>query len=113
MVTGGNGLVGKRLVQMLAERGAQSVVSLDLALPADVDSLNSHGGRVRWATGDITSVEQMTSAFREARATCVFHVAALVGPDFEAAAYERVNHQGAQRRCKQPHLILTCELVPS
>ena len=30
-VTGGSGLVGRRLVEMLAERGAEAVVSFDVA----------------------------------------------------------------------------------
>ncbi len=59
VVTGGNGLVGSRLVEMLAERGARSVLSLDLKLPADADVRalqKKFPGVVTFAVGDGTYV---------------------------------------------------------
>lgn len=38
MVTGGSGLTGRRLVEMLAERGAARVVSFDIA-PKPIDAM--------------------------------------------------------------------------
>jgi nucleoside-diphosphate-sugar epimerase/sterol desaturase/sphingolipid hydroxylase (fatty acid hydroxylase superfamily) len=105
VVTGGNGLVGKRLVEMLVERGAKSVLSLDLSLPAVQNS------KVTYAVADVCDKQQLLQAFEGA--DCVFHVAALVGPYFSPKAYDRVNHQGVRnvvsacRTCNVPTMVLT------
>jgi hypothetical protein len=96
VVTGGNGLVGARLVTMLVERGAKSVVSLDLALPsAEVAAAlarnPAYAKAIRHAVCDINDTAAMTQLL--SGATAVFHTAALVGPYFKKEAYERVNHQ--------------------
>ena len=92
VVTGGNGLVGARLVSMLVERGAERVVSLDLALPPG--GSGAADPRITPLVADVCDEAALKDAFRGADA--VFHVAALVGPGFPRAAYERVNVEGTR-----------------
>jgi NAD(P)-dependent dehydrogenase (short-subunit alcohol dehydrogenase family) len=114
VVTGGNGMVGSRLVEMLAERGARTVLSLDLKLPddADVKTLQrKFPGVFTFAVCDINDTAALTQHFQ--RKTAVFHVAALVGPYFPHAAYDKVNHLGtisvvdACKAAKVPTLVIT------
>ena len=112
LVTGGSGLVGARLVSMLVERGAESVVSVDLALPPPSAAAAPPG--VRHVACDIAA----PSALAQLTALCqgmdaVFHCAALVGPGFPAAAYRAVNVGGsaavtaAAAAARVPVLVLT------
>jgi len=89
VVTGGSGLCGRRLVEMLAERKAGLVVSVDIAAPP-ADALKAHN--VEYVQADIADVEALKAAFKGAQ--CVFHIAALVGPFFPDAKYWQVNYQG-------------------
>lgn len=81
-VTGGTGFVGLRLVEMLIERGAESVVSLDIIDVEDLaDNVKSriwHNPKIQYVKGDVTKLDQLITAFKDV--DCVFHVAALVGP---------------------------------
>jgi len=88
-VTGGSGFVGQRLVEMLVERGAERVVSFDIA-PAPPGALQDP--RVEYVQGDITSPDDLASAFDGCE--IVFHIAALVGPYHAEDMYVKVNYQG-------------------
>ena len=108
VVTGGSGFVGQRLVEMLVERGAQRVVSFDIA-PTPRDAL--HDARVVYQQGNLTKLDDVLKACEvcvsgksaagcgaHARrapaqgADCVWHIAALVGPYYEHKAYYDVNY---------------------
>ena len=75
VVTGGCGLVGQRLVEMLAERGAVRVVSFDLA-PKPAAAWNDP--RIEYVQGNLCDEAAISAAIEGA--DCVWHVAALVGP---------------------------------
>ena len=64
VVTGGSGFVGQRLVEMLVERGAERVVSFDIA-PTPRDALDDP--RVVYQRGDLTKLDDVLKAC-EARA---------------------------------------------
>ena len=84
VVTGGMGFVGRRLVEMLVERGAERVVAFDIApKPADAGD----DGRIVWMQGDLTNPSDVVRACEGA--DCVWHIAALVGPYHALAAYDR------------------------
>lgn len=90
LVTGGSGLVGQRLVEMLAERGARRVVSFDIA-PKPKGA--SDDARIQYVRGDLTKLEDVKAAC-EGGIDCVWHIGALVGPYHEFKAYRAVNYQG-------------------
>jgi nucleoside-diphosphate-sugar epimerase len=96
VVTGGSGLVGRRLVEMLVQRGAASVVSFDIApIPVDpaLEFLNAQEkARVKYVRGDLTKAEDVLMACEGADA--VWHIGALVGPYYQHAAYYKVNYEG-------------------
>jgi nucleoside-diphosphate-sugar epimerase len=89
-VTGGSGLVGQRLVELLLERGAARVVSLDLA-DVRFDKLNDK--RVEYVKGDITDYEAVKNAFKGT--DVIFHIAAAVGPYHPPDVFEKVNYLGS------------------
>jgi nucleoside-diphosphate-sugar epimerase len=89
VVTGGSGVVGQRLVEMLIERGAERVVSFDIA-PKPKVALDDP--RVAYVQGDLTKPEAVLSAC--SGADCVFHIAALVGPYHAPEAFMKVNYEG-------------------
>ena len=92
VVTGGSGLVGRRLVEMLAERGASVVVSFDIApKPEDAEDEIS-GCEIRYVQVDITQYGEVLSAF--SGSDCVWHIAALVGPYHDFGKYYDVNYKG-------------------
>lgn len=93
LVTGGQGLVGKRLVSMLIERGAMKVISIDLTLP-NFEQPIPYPDQIEYIVCDITSKEKLLSVFKEQQVDTVFHVAALVGPYHSREAYMRVNYHG-------------------
>lgn len=88
-VTGGMGFVGRRLVEMLIERGAERVVAFDIApKPADAGD----DPRIVWMQGDLTNPEDVEKAC--AGSECVWHIAALVGPYHPLEMYMKVNYEG-------------------
>jgi len=89
MVTGGSGLVGQRLSEMLLERGAQRVVSFD---KAPKPHLSSNDPRIQWMQGDIANLDDCMKACEGI--DCVFHVAAIVGPFHPLPLYRKVNYEG-------------------
>lgn len=90
VVTGGTGFVGLRLVEMLVERGAEKVVSLDI-VPPPKDVAWQHPN-IEWRIGDITDFETCLSVVQGA--DCVWHNAAAVGPFHPKDLYYKVNYQG-------------------
>jgi len=89
VVTGAAGFAGQRLVEMLLERGAEEVVAFDIA-PRPSDSLADP--RITYVQGDIRKRADVLAACEDA--DCCFHLAALVGPYHETAAFEAVNYHG-------------------
>ena len=83
------GFVGRRLVEMLVERGAERVVAFDIApRPADAPD----DDRVVWMQGDLTDPAAVMRACEGSE--CVWHIAALVGPYHAKDMYMKVNYQG-------------------
>jgi len=89
VVTGGTGFVGLRLVEMLVERGAQKVISLDIVPPPDTAWKHPH---IEYVVGDITNLETVKEVCKGA--DCVWHNAAAVGPFHPKPLYYKVNYQG-------------------
>lgn len=89
LVTGGSGFVGQRLVEMLVERGAERVVSFDIA-PKPKNASNDP--KIVYIQGDLTNIKVVEDACKGVE--CVFHIAALVGPYHPAEAYVKVNYEG-------------------
>ena len=88
-VTGGMGFVGRRLVEMLVERGAERVVAFDIA-PKPADAGDDQ--RIVWMQGDLTNPADVEKAC--AGSECVWHIAALVGPYHPLDMYMKVNYDG-------------------
>ncbi|GBG24352.1 3 beta-hydroxysteroid dehydrogenase type 4 [Hondaea fermentalgiana] len=97
VVTGGSGFVGRRLVEMLVERGAKHVVSFDIRNP-DPDPLmeflsEEQKAKVTYIQGDLTKPADVSKACEGADA--VWHIAALVGPFHKHEMYLKVNYEGS------------------
>lgn len=89
-VTGGSGFVGRRLVEMLIERGCERVVSFDIApKPADAEDCS----KIEYVQGDISNREQVIKY--SAGCEAIFHIAALVGPYHPVDRYINVNYNGS------------------
>ncbi|KAJ1458445.1 hypothetical protein M885DRAFT_512875 [Pelagophyceae sp. CCMP2097] len=89
VVTGGTGFVGQRVVEMLIERGAESVVSLDIVPPPA--GAWRHPA-IEWRICDVTDAAAVRAAVDGA--DCVWHNAAAVGPFHPKPLYARVNYEG-------------------
>ncbi|KAJ8599181.1 hypothetical protein CTAYLR_007513 [Chrysophaeum taylorii] len=89
VVTGGTGFVGQRLVEMLVERGAEKVISLDI-VPPPADAWKDPA--IEWRVCDVTDRAGVREAL--AGADCVWHNAAAVGPFHPKPLYKRVNYEG-------------------
>lgn len=85
-------MVGRRVIEMLIERGAKRVVSLDIAVIPEGDRHPS--GKVEYRVGDIQDLPTVVAACKGV--DCVFHIAALVGPFFPHGMYTGVNYNGMQ-----------------
>jgi nucleoside-diphosphate-sugar epimerase len=110
LVTGSSGMCGARLVEMLLERGTETVICFDVAPPDDAlrkrfeaatGGKNSKKKRViicSGADGDLTSDAAVEAAFQKAeRIDCCYHVGALVGPFHDRDKYYQVNTLGTVR----------------
>lgn len=93
----GEGFVGHRMVELLLERFPDATVSsLDLVQRHFPDKLAAATSR-KWSfySADLTSLDSLSSAFRQAGATCVFHTASpWTGSGADVC--EKVNVQGTQ-----------------
>jgi nucleoside-diphosphate-sugar epimerase len=89
VVTGGSGLVGQRLVEMLVERGAARVVSFDIV---GKPQYASDDDRIVYLQGDLGEYSDVEKAVDGA--DCVWHIGALVGPFHPFKAFRRVNYEG-------------------
>ena len=114
LVTGSSGFVGARLVEMLLERGAKSVIAFDLVAPNAVllerfaKIQKDTGGKIiilSQTEGDLTSPAALSAAFSQVpQIDVVYHIAALVGPFHSAEQYNEVNYKGTLRvieNCRQ------------
>jgi len=91
-VTGGSGFVGRRLVEMLIDRGATHVVSFDVA-PKPTKWIDpKYDDRITYVQGDLVNKQTVVDAFKGV--DCVFHIAALVGPYHPQELYFKVNYEG-------------------
>lgn len=102
-MTGCAGLCGRRLVEMLVERGEYVVVvAVDVQ---DCDWAQALGPAVEFRKGSICSQEFVDAACQNV--DVVFHLAALVGPFYTKEQYEAVNHQGSLNilnACQKAHV---------
>ena len=123
LVTGSLGLCGSRLVEMLLERGAATVICFDRAVPDATLSERfekvqaSTGGKLVLchgaADGDLTNPAVVEAAFGKApkQIDVVFHIAALVGPFHDKDKYYDVNYKGTMtilemcKKFKVPKLV--------
>ena len=114
LVTGSSGLCGARLVEMLLERGAATVICFDITKPDATLSKRfaeaevKYGGKLIDLTGrtdgDLSSEAAVEKAFQAAdHIDVVFHIAALVGPFHERRMYHIVNVEGTM------HIINNCK----
>ncbi|GAA6050727.1 hypothetical protein JCM3770_006597 [Rhodotorula araucariae] len=96
LVIGGEGFVGHRMVEMLLDRYPQSTVaSLDLVQRHFPDSLAPAARKWNFYSADLTSLDSLSAAIRQAAATTVFHTASPwtgSGPE----VCEKVNVQGTR-----------------
>jgi nucleoside-diphosphate-sugar epimerase len=67
--------VGQRLVEMLAERGAERVISYDI-VPPPAEAWTHPA--IEWVVGDVCNLEHLVRVVKGA--DCVWHLAAAVGP---------------------------------
>lgn len=122
IVTGSSGLCGARLVEMLLERGAKTVICFDMAEPDPVLSerfsnvQKSTGGKVIFChgskDGNLTNKASVQAAFEKApKIDVVYHIAALVGPFHDKDKYAAVNYEGTLtiiemcKKYKVPRLV--------
>ena len=121
LVTGSSGFVGARLVEMLLERGAKTVICFDIVTPNDVlqqrfyDVQKMTSGKLvikAGKEGDITNQAVVDAAFASVKQIdMVYHIAALVGPFHPHELYRKVNYDGtmnilnACRTYKVPKLV--------
>ncbi len=82
LVTGGNGLIGSRIIRKLLERG-ESVASFDLAPPRPQLPLHRHLAEVPFYRGDITQLPHLLEACACHLVRRIIHMAALLPPDTE------------------------------
>jgi nucleoside-diphosphate-sugar epimerase len=114
LVTGASGFVGARLVEMLLERGAKTVIAFDIATPSDVlkqrfDKVQEKtGGKIitlSQTEGDLCNDAAVEAAFQKVpQLDTVYHIGALVGPFHSTDKYYDVNYQGTMRiieNCKK------------
>lgn len=102
IVTGSSGFVGRRLCEVLAERGAAKVIGLDITEPASDstgDAPDSHSV-IEFRRCDITDRGAVLRCTEPA--DCLWHMAGLVGPFHPRHAYDKVNYQGTV------HIIDAC-----
>lgn len=122
LVTGSSGFCGARMVEMLLERGAKTVIGMDLVPPNEtlqkrfaVAEEKSEGNLIVLSgkeSGDLTNPEAVERAFQKApQIDVVYHIAALVGPFHDHDLYFQVNVLGTRhvldccKKYKVPKLV--------
>ncbi|KAG2009849.1 D-lactaldehyde dehydrogenase [Coprinopsis cinerea AmutBmut pab1-1] len=86
IVVGGNGFVGRHIVQQLKDRG-DIVSSLDIVQRYD---------DVPFYSADITEESQVVSALKQSGATCIIHTASPPANLKDEAIYYKVNVEGTR-----------------
>ncbi|KAF9527541.1 C-3 sterol dehydrogenase [Crepidotus variabilis] len=86
LVIGGNGFLGRHIVQQLQERG-DIVSAFDI-----VERYND----VTFYAGDITDQNSVASALRKSGATCVIHTASPLPGSKDVTIFHRVNVKGTE-----------------
>jgi len=97
LITGCAGEIGQALIQDLAERGRQPLVTLDLKpLPAELDGLSTH------IVGDILDDSLLGRLVTEYEIHTIYHLAALLSTrgEFTPELAHRVNVGGTLRLLK-------------
>lgn len=107
LVTGSSGFAGCRLVEMLLERGAKTVIAFDIVAPNATtkkrfeEVQKKTGGKIivlSQTEGDLCSDAAVDAAFQKVQQLdIVFHIAALVGPFHKKELYYEVNYRGTLR----------------
>ena len=113
LVTGGNGTLGREIVQCLLEDGGYNVHSLDLLLPEDT---NRNTDICQYIQADITNGNDLLVAFKGI--DVVFHVAGII-PQLSSTRefINRVNFGGtenvikASKECNMKRLIYTSSVT--
>jgi nucleoside-diphosphate-sugar epimerase/sterol desaturase/sphingolipid hydroxylase (fatty acid hydroxylase superfamily) len=117
LVTGTSGLVGQRLVSMLIQRGAEKVIAVDITPASDElkkshrDLLKADASKIQYEVGDITDKDNMMKLTKGI--DVVFNVAAVVGPYYPHALYDKINNQGVRilvdccKANKVPKMVMT------
>lgn len=106
VVTGGTGFVGQRLVEMLVERGADKVISIDIVPPKNAWKHPN----IEYHIIDVTD-HKIRDVLKGV--DCCWHNAAAVGPFHPAPLYEHVNYRGtlnvinACKECGVPKLVFS------
>jgi nucleoside-diphosphate-sugar epimerase len=94
LITGGNGFLGRNLIQKLQERGDSARV---LALPTEDTTLLEERG-VKVFRGDIRQPDALTAPMRGVDG--VFHLAAMIGAWRSMQDYRAVNVTGTENVCR-------------
>lgn len=88
VITGGNGMVGRRILKMLIENKAKKITSIDIiSTPLEHRLPNIH--YVVCSITDIDALKEFTQGH-----DILIHTAALVGPYFSKEKYSEVNFVG-------------------
>ena len=122
LVTGSSGFVGARLVEMLLERNAKTVICFDIVQPSPSllqrFKTAASGDDSRFVIysnddGNLTSADSVQKAFARHPIDVVYHIAALVGPFYDHDKYMAVNYRGtmhildACRKYNVPRLVFS------
>lgn len=119
LVTGANGSLGRKLVDALLQDGGYAVHCLDLFIPNE-DGRNPEA--YSHIAADVTDLDNLAIAIREARVKVVFHAAGLIPrAGLKHSDHYRVNEQGTKniieccQQCGVERLIYTstCDVLMS
>lgn len=88
VVTGGSGMVGKRILKMLTKHGAKKITSIDIVATPENQKLSN----VSYVVCDILNLDKLQEATKDHNV--LIHTAALVGPYHPYEKYMQVNVTG-------------------